>query len=53
MVGDVEFGAVAVQKLLETNAIESTLQLFSASKKTGVDDAHELLDHYFVEASTP
>jgi GTP-binding protein len=42
----------SVQKQLESNAIESTLQLFSASKKTGVDDAHELLDHYFVENAT-
>ena len=42
----------SVQKLLESNAIESTLQLFSASKKTGVDDAHELLDHYFIEGAT-
>ncbi len=37
----------AVQKQLESNSIESTLQLFSAFKNTGVDDAHELLDHYF------
>ncbi len=37
----------ATQASLETNAIEATLQLFSATKKTGLDDAHELLDHYF------
>lgn len=37
----------SVQKSLEANSIESTLQLFSASKKTGLEDAHALLDQYF------
>jgi len=32
------------QSTLEKEGIECTLQLFSALKKTGVDDAHELLD---------
>ncbi len=31
---------------LEGEGIECTLQLFSALKKTGIDDAHELLDMY-------
>ena len=37
----------AAQKSLEKNGVDATLQLFSALKKTGVDDAHELLDGYF------
>ncbi|MEM7208077.1 MAG: ribosome biogenesis GTP-binding protein YihA/YsxC [Pseudomonadota bacterium] len=36
------------QKSLEVNGVEATLQLFSALKQTGVDDAHELLDQFFV-----
>jgi GTP-binding protein len=31
---------------LEQDGIECTLQIFSALKKTGVEDAHELLDHH-------
>ena len=38
------------QKSLEKNGIEATLQLFSALKNTGLDDAHELLDNYFEAA---
>jgi len=36
----------STQKELEIAGVESTLQLFSATKATGVDDAHELLDMY-------
>lgn len=31
---------------LENEGIDCTMQLFSALKKTGVDDAHEMLDMY-------
>ncbi len=33
---------------LEKAGIESTLQLFSATKVTGIDDAHKLLDMYLL-----
>ncbi len=34
------------KRKLEEEGVAGTLQLFSALKKTGVDDAHELLDMY-------
>ncbi|MEM7258866.1 MAG: ribosome biogenesis GTP-binding protein YihA/YsxC, partial [Pseudomonadota bacterium] len=34
---------------LEKEGIQCTLQIFSALKKTGVDDAHELLDIYLAD----
>ena len=37
---------------LEQEGIECTLQTFSALKKTGVEDAHELLDTY-LQNNTP
>lgn len=37
---------------LESEGIECTLQLFSALKKTGIDDAHELLDMYLQNSPT-
>jgi GTP-binding protein len=33
--------------------IEATLQTFSSLKKQGIDDAHELLDMYLLNASQP
>lgn len=36
---------------LEAEGIECTLQLFSALKRTGVDDAHELLDMYLLHST--
>lgn len=41
------------QSTLEEEGIECTLQLFSALKKTGIDDAHELLDTYLNQNTTP
>lgn len=38
-----------VRAELEDAGIEATLQTFSALKKEGVDDAHELLDMYMLE----
>ena len=38
------------QAELERNGIEATLQLFSAHKAEGVDDAHTLLDMYLLDA---
>ncbi len=37
-------------KALEDHGVECTLQLFSALKKTGVEEAHELLDMYLPDA---
>ncbi len=36
-----------VHKELSEKNVAVTLQLFSSSKKTGVDDVHQLLDHWF------
>ena len=36
-----------VQKQLEEAGVDASLQLFSALKKTGVDDAHSVLDEWF------
>lgn len=41
------------QHKLEQEGIESTLQLFSALKKSGIDDAHELLDMYLDTSAQP
>ena len=38
---------LAVQKALEEQNIEATLQLFSSLKKLGIDDAHSILDLMF------
>ena len=42
----------AAQAELEKNGVEATLQLFSSLKKTGIDDAHELLDGFFGSVKT-
>ncbi len=39
----------ATRKALEEAGVEASLQLFSALKKSGVDDAHELLDEFLAE----
>ena len=41
------------KQTLEKEGIDSTLQLFSALKKTGVSDAHELLDMYLHTQAAP
>jgi len=41
------------KRTLEEEGIDCTLQLFSALKKTGVDDAHELLDMYLNTEASP
>ena len=41
------------KQTLEKEGIDSTLQLFSALKKTGVSDAHELLDMYLHTQAEP
>ncbi len=38
---------------LESEGIPCTLQTFSALKKTGIDDAHELLDMYLTDRAAP
>ncbi len=38
----------STQNALERAGIESTLQLFSATKPSGIDDAHSLLDIYLL-----
>lgn len=37
----------AVQAELEAKNVDASLQLFSALKKTGVDDVHSILDEWF------
>lgn len=41
-----------VQKELSDAPIPLSVQLFSSLKKTGVDEAHEALDHLFARAGT-
>jgi len=41
------------KRKLEHEGVEATLQLFSALKKTGIDDAHELLDMYLDTEAQP
>ena len=36
-----------VQKELAESNVDVSLQLFSSLKKTGIDDAHQVLDHWF------
>lgn len=38
---------------LENEGVDCTMQLFSALKKTGVEDAHELLDMYLGHTQSP
>jgi len=38
---------LAVQKELSASDIEVSLQLFSALKRTGIEDIHQLLDNWF------
>ena len=42
----------AAQKQLEKNNVEASLQLFSSSKKMGIDDMHGMLDIFF-DSQTP
>jgi len=45
--GAAQKALLGTMRSLEQAGVESTLQLFSALHKTGIDDAHELLDRYF------
>jgi len=38
---------------LETAGVEASLQIFSATKKQGLDDAHSVLDDYLYAGSPP
>lgn len=38
---------LAVQKELSESDVDVSLQLFSALKRTGIEDIHELLDSWF------
>jgi len=52
--GAAQSALLDTKRQLEQEGVECTLQLFSALKKTGVDDAHELLDMYLdTEATAP
>ena len=42
-----------VRRELEALGVEATLQDFSALRKTGVDDAHAVLDHWLWDAPLP
>jgi len=42
---------LSTKHTLENEGIECTLQLFSALKKTGLEDAHELLDSFLMPDS--
>jgi len=44
---------MGVQKSLEEAGVESTLQMFSALKATGVEDAHAVLDNWLFGVPLP
>ncbi len=47
--GAAQKALLGAKRSLETAGVECTLQLFSALHKSGIDDAHELLDMYLAE----
>lgn len=51
--GPAQQALMGAKRTLEQEGVDCTLQLFSALRKTGVDDAHELLDMYLADEHTP